>query len=125
MRRMGPRQHAVPAGEGVRMGESGEASRFVRAARAEQFEDRQGRAVEVAGRWLALFRVGDAFHAIDNACPHMAGPLGAGRLEGHVVVCPIHYWRIDVRTGASPTNEHVRVRVYEVRVDDGWIWVRI
>ena len=107
------------------MGESGEASGFVRAARVEELEDGRGRTVQVAGRWLAVFRVGDDFYAIDNACPHMAGPLGAGRLEGHVVVCPLHYWRIDLRTGASPTNEHVRVAAYDVRVDDGWIWVRI
>ena len=125
MRRMGPRQHAVPAGEGVRMSGSEEASGFVRAVRAEELENGRGRTVEVAGRWLAVFRVDDAFHAIANACPHMAGPLGAGRLEGHVVVCPIHYWRIDVRTGASPTNDHVRVPVYEVRVEDGWVLVRL
>src|SRR4051812_10231482 len=100
------------------MGESAEASGFVRAVRIGEIEEGRGCTVEVAGQWLAIFRVGEAFHAIGNACPHMAGPLGAGRLEGHVVVCPIHYWRIDVRTGASPTNEHVRVPVYDVRVDD-------
>jgi NAD(P)H-dependent nitrite reductase small subunit len=107
------------------MGESEKGLGFVRAARAEELENGRGRTVQAAGHWLAVFRIDDEFYAIGNACPHMAGPLGAGRIEGHVVVCPLHYWRIDVRTGASPTNAHVRVPVYEVRVDDGWVCVRL
>ena len=116
MWRLGPRQ---PMGD-VR----GDNSGFVRAARAEEVAEGEGRTVEAGGRWLALFRVGGEVYAIDNACPHMAGPLGAGRLEGHVVGCPLHGWRIDVRTGHSPTNEHVCVARFETRVEDDWIWVR-
>lgn len=98
---------------------------FVRVAREEEFAEGQGRTVEAAGRWIALFRIGDAFYAVDNACPHMAGPLGAGRLDGFAVTCPLHHWRIDVRTGRSPTNEHVRVARFETRVEDGWVLIRI
>lgn len=94
---------------------------FARAARAADLADGAGRIVDVAGRWIALFRVGDDFFAVDNACPHMAGPLGSGSLDGYVVTCPLHYWKIDVRTGCSPTNEFVRVSHYEVRVRDGWV----
>ena len=97
---------------------------FVRTVRAEDLAEGQGRTVEAGGQWLALFRVEGEVYAIDNACPHMAGPLGAGPLDGTVVTCPLHRWRIDVRTGCSPTNEYVRVARYETRVEDGWIWVQ-
>ena|SRR5687768_17603622 len=103
----------------------GDSSGFVRAVGAEGLAEGEGRTVEAGGRWLALFRVGGEVFAIENACPHMAGPLGAGRLDGHVVTCPLHGWRIDVRTGCSPTNEHVCVARFETRVEDGWIWVRV
>ena len=98
---------------------------YVKVARVEEFAEGEGRTVEVAGRWLAVFRVDGAFYAIDNACPHMAGPLGAGRLDGRVVTCPLHGWRIDVATGCSPTNQYVRVARFDVCVDDGWVCVRL
>ena len=106
-------------------GGSNESTGYVRAVAADEMPEGMGRAVDVAGRWVAVFRVEGAFYAIDNACPHMAGPLGAGPLDGSVVTCPLHRWRIDVRTGRSPTNEHVRVACFETRVEDEWIWVRI
>ena len=102
----------------------GDISGYVRAVRAEDVEEGRGRTVEAGARWIAVFRVDGEVFAIDNACPHMAGPLGAGPLDGHVVTCPLHRWQIDVRTGCSPTNEHVRVARFETRVEDGWIWIR-
>jgi nitrite reductase (NADH) small subunit len=98
---------------------------WARAARVDEMRDGEGRVVDAGGRWLALFRVGAEHFAVDNACPHMAGPLGAGRLDGYVVTCPLHYWRIDVRTGRSPTNEHVTVERFETRVVEGWVEVKI
>lgn len=102
---------------------SNEGSGYARAARADEIGEGEGRTVEVAGRWVALFKVAGAFYAVDNACPHMAGPLGAGRLEGFVVTCPLHSWRIDVRTGRAPDDETVCVARFDVRVEDGWVWV--
>ena len=107
------------------MDEAGlEASGYARAVAEGELAEGEGRTLEVAGRWVALFRAGGAFYAVDNACPHLAGPLGAGRLEGFTVVCPLHAWRIDVRTGCSPTNEHVRVARFDTHVAGGWVWVR-
>jgi len=98
---------------------------FVRTVRVTDLEDGTGRTVEAAGRWLAVFAVGGEFFAIDNACPHMAGPLGAGTLDGYAVTCPLHHWQIDVRTGRSTTNEHVRVTRFHTRVEDGWVLVEL
>lgn len=86
--------------------------------------DGEGRVLQVAGWWIGLFRVEGAFYALDNACPHMAGPLGAGRLDGYVVTCPLHGWPFDVRTGCMTTNEHQTVPRFDVREENGWVWVR-
>src|SRR5512143_3035894 len=72
---------------------------YVKVARLKELAEGEGRTVEAAGRWIAVFRTAHGVFAVDNACPHMAGPLGAGRLDGFVVTCPLHGWRIDVRTG--------------------------
>jgi nitrite reductase/ring-hydroxylating ferredoxin subunit len=44
--------------------------------------------VTAAGRPLAIsFRDGQ-FGAVANACNHVGGPLGDGRLDGDYIVCP-------------------------------------
>lgn len=52
------------------------------------------------GREIALFNVDGNIYALDNACPHMGGPLGEGELENGCVTCPWHGWQFDVKTGA-------------------------
>jgi nitrite reductase/ring-hydroxylating ferredoxin subunit len=63
---------------------------------------------------IAVFRVGDGFHAIDNRCPHKGGPLGAGAFDGTLVTCPWHRFTVDVRTGRSPRVPGLRVRTFAV-----------
>jgi len=42
---------------------------------------------------LALSWKDGAFGAVSNACNHVGGPLGEGRLDGDYLVCPWHYWK--------------------------------
>lgn len=86
-----------------------------------------GRALTVAaGDWsVALSNVDGRFHAIENTCPHMGGPLGRGELQGEVLLCPWHAWRFDVRTGCAVANPDVRVYRFAVKLDHGRIWVEV
>ena len=53
-------------------------------------------------REIALFHTLDnSFYALENKCPHKAGPLSAGIVHGNVVTCPLHGWNISLRTGAA------------------------
>ena len=49
-------------------------------------------------------RVDGRVYAIEDACPHSGQSLCEGRMEGHVVVCAGHGWRLDVRTGEVLTE---------------------
>src|SRR2546430_16417744 len=49
-----------------------------------------GKVVQVGGKTLALFNLGGTFHALDNRCTHMGGPLGEGAVEANRVTCPWH-----------------------------------
>jgi len=83
--------------------------------------------IDVDGRAIALFRVGDEFHAIDDVCTHDGGPLAEGELEGGEIECPRHGARFDVRTGKAlcfPAIEPVAVHRVEIRGDDVYIHVR-
>lgn len=76
-----------------------------------------GYLVEVDGEAIALFRVGQEIHAIDNVCPHRYGPLAFGDLRGRTVYCPLHAWGFDVVSGACDEFPGVSVRTYPVHVE--------
>ncbi len=73
---------------------------------------------------LALTFEGGRFGAISNACNHVGGPLGEGRLDGEYVVCPWHFWKFHARTGVGePGYEADRVPAFAVRVEGGRVQV--
>ena len=60
---------------------------------------REGRAVTLGDREIAIFNLGDRFLATDNRCPHRGGPLCDGIVAGGSVVCPLHAWKVKPRHG--------------------------
>ncbi len=88
--------------------------------------DGAGLGVEVVGRDLALFRIGDEVFATDNLCTHGHARLCEGFIEGHEVECPLHQGRFDLRTGA-PTGAPAMsaLKTYPVRINDERIFVRL
>ena len=88
-----------------------------------------GLAVEIAGREIALFRLGDGHSeevlAIDNVCPHQGAPLAQGQCENGVVTCPWHQWTFDGRSGACLEGGGPGVRNYPVKLRDGQVCVRV
>jgi len=87
---------------------------------------REGRAVKIGEREIAVFNLGDRFAAIENKCPHSGGPLCDGILSGDTVVCPLHGWRISLETGNVVKPEvPVRVATFETRVAGGVILIDV
>jgi nitrite reductase (NADH) small subunit len=97
--------------------------RWVRLASCDSIPLREGRAVRVADREIAVFNLGDRFLAVDNECPHRGGPLADGIVSGAAVVCPLHAWKIDLETGcvARPAAGSSCLATYPVRVEAGTI----
>ncbi|MCS7313501.1 MAG: Rieske 2Fe-2S domain-containing protein, partial [Acidobacteria bacterium] len=72
-----------------------------RVGRSEDFPEGRGRPV-FYGRWrIAVFRVEGRLYVIGHDCPHQGGPLSQGTLDQLCVVCPLHGWTFDLRTGQS------------------------
>lgn len=73
----------------------------VRACRVDDVPLGEGRAVTLAGRRVALFRTRGGWYALDQACPHLGGPLADGLVSERSVICPLHERRFDLATGAA------------------------
>jgi nitrite reductase/ring-hydroxylating ferredoxin subunit len=86
-------------------------SKSVRIAKTQDVPPGTGKVVEVEGHSIALFNVAGTFHAIDNTCTHVGGPLGEGELAEEVVTCPWHEAKFNVKTGdvlGPPARKGVR-----------------
>jgi nitrite reductase (NADH) small subunit len=81
--------------------------------------------VVVGGQAIALFNVQGTFHALAGRCPHRGGPLGQGYLDGSRVSCPWHNYTFEVTTGENVVSADLVVARYEVRVEDGRVFVKV
>lgn len=71
---------------------------------------------------IVIFRISGELFAIGDVCSHDNGPLGDGKVEGYLVVCPRHGARFDVRTGeVKSLPAFVDIPAYPVREVGGKI----
>src|SRR4051812_1544119 len=82
-------------------------------------------AVQIAQRKLVIARVEGALYAFDGYCPHVAGPMHRGELNGCIVTCPLHGWRFDLSRGGREIHGERPIATYGVKEEDGSIYVRL
>jgi nitrite reductase (NADH) small subunit len=71
---------------------------------------------------IAVFNVDGTIYAIDDVCPHFAGPLHEGTVDAGVVSCPLHGWCFNLSDGTM-TNGRRSVSTFDVLVENGEISV--
>lgn len=83
--------------------------------------------VKINGRVIVLARSIEGVMAFDDFCPHGAASLSKGSLRNHRVCCPEHGYCFDIQSGqiSWPEDEHYRLRVHTVMVEDGQIKLRL
>jgi multimeric flavodoxin WrbA/nitrite reductase/ring-hydroxylating ferredoxin subunit len=75
---------------------------------------------------LALSYRNHTWGAVSNACNHVGGPLGDGRLDADYIVCPWHGWKFHRCTGfGEPGFEADKVPAFPVRVEGGRVQVNV
>lgn len=101
--------------------------KWVRITEAENVPLREGRSVQVIGRDIAIFNLGDRFLAVENKCPHLGGPLADGIVSGRTVVCPLHAWKIDLESGqvTNRREENPCVKTFATTVRDGVVMLEL
>jgi nitrite reductase (NADH) small subunit/3-phenylpropionate/trans-cinnamate dioxygenase ferredoxin subunit len=100
-------------------------SDFLTVCRAGEIPEGEGRAVEVGGKLVAVFKVDGQFHAIDDVCPHMGASLSEGYVERGIVTCPWHAWRFRLSDGAWADNPRLKIGCYAVRVLNDEVQVQV
>ena len=99
---------------------------FVNVAGIDEILPGHAKLVEVNGSEIAIFNIDGSYHALDNSCSHVGGPLCEGEILGCQVTCPWHGAIFDVRSGAAlgpPAFESVAS--YPVRIAGSQIQIEI
>ncbi|MFO1126660.1 MAG: Rieske 2Fe-2S domain-containing protein [Methylocystis sp.] len=82
------------------------------------------RRVKAANMEFAVSFQNEKIGVVSNACNHVGGLLGEGRLDGEYIVCPWHNWKFHRCTGiGEPGFEQDCVPAYPVKVENGRVLV--
>ena len=105
-----------------------------------------GLLLRAGGHEIGIFRVPDGYRAYENVCLHQGGPVCTGIVIGKVeqvlrddktvaferesteelhVICPWHGWEYDLDNGECATDRRLRLRSFEVELEDGELFVRV
>ena len=77
---------------------------------------------------IGVYNLNGEYYALEDRCSHDDGPLCEGDFDAEeaIAICPRHGANIDIRTGRALTLPAVYpVETFPVRVDDGWVKVRV
>ena len=85
----------------------------------------KGKEFIIDGKRIAIFNQ-NGFHALDAICVHQDGSLAAGKLEGNVVECPLHFWHYNIKTGELLDYiKGVKLKTYNVEAKSDGIYIDV
>jgi len=96
---------------------------FVNACAVADIPENRARIVCVSGERVAIFKYDGKISAVSNVCQHQNGPLGEGKIVFGCITCPWHGYQYVPETGASPPPFVEKVPTFNVRVQNGRVFV--
>jgi 3-phenylpropionate/trans-cinnamate dioxygenase ferredoxin subunit len=101
-------------------------SQWIEAGAFDDVEDEDVMRFDHAGQTYAVYRVGDEVYASEGLCTHEHVHLCDGLVMAHVIECPKHNGRFDIRDGrALGAPACVNLKTYPAKVENGHILLQI
>ena len=79
-----------------------------------------------SGETYIIYKVKGEVFATDGLCTHEAQHLEDGVLIGHIIECPLHQGRFDIRNGkcaGGPVCEHLNT--YRVKIEEEKLYIEL
>jgi glutamate synthase domain-containing protein 2/nitrite reductase/ring-hydroxylating ferredoxin subunit len=95
----------------------------VRVATWDDLEDRRPAHALVANVDLVVVRYGEEVSVLYGRCLHRGALMADGLVRGDDLVCGVHNWDYQFRTGVSSYDPDERLPKFESWVEDGAVWV--
>ena len=112
-------------------------------AAVDEIPDGGMKRVELAGREIAIAKIGQNLYAFGDRCPHMNAPLHEGKIENGRVICPLHKTEFELSTGKRLSDPKIPIpkilkagammaairthdlETYEVRQESGRVFINL
>ena len=102
------------------------AASYVRAAAVEDVPPNALHGVEIEGKRICLANADGRIYAFADNCTHRDFPMHAGTIEDGEVECAWHGAKFDMPSGRATRLPAVKpLKTYEVKIEDGAIWVAV
>jgi len=80
----------------------------------QELAEGSAKLVRARGEEMAVFKTNGRLYGIQNICPHEGGQLCNGWIDGGEVVCPLHGYKFNLKTGACSTDPKLKVKVFKL-----------
>lgn len=102
-----------------------EPNEFVRVCKVQDLKEEIGKRFLVDDIEVAVFKVNGEIYALSNICPHQKTHLiYDGFIENEKVVCPLHGWMFDLKTG-NMAEGRKGLDCYPVKIIDSEVFVKV
>jgi nitrite reductase/ring-hydroxylating ferredoxin subunit len=81
--------------------------------------------VSVNGKKLCLIKNNQEIYVIQHTCPHAGGVLSGGWCENGNIVCPIHRWQYNLKTGRGAEGQGDYIHIYPTELRQDGLYVGI
>ncbi|WP_026946361.1 Rieske (2Fe-2S) protein [Algoriphagus marincola] len=90
------------------------------------FPEKAIRRVKLGEKEIGIVRIGEIFFAFDSLCPHRGASLIQGSINGYEeIICPLHQYRFDLKTGALHSGSCSDLEVYQTNLTDEGLIIQL
>jgi len=98
-------------------------SEWIMVGKPADIPDDFAKTIFVGKSKIAVFKYEDKLSAVSNYCRHQGGPLGEGKIVDGCITCPWHGYQYYPHNGCSPPPFEEKVETYDLKMEDGVIYV--
>jgi len=91
--------------------------------RLDDLGDRQPHHQLVANVDLVVIRFDDQVSVLYGRCPHRGALLADGHVNGHNLICGVHFWDFRLDSGVSEYNNEEALEKFSAWVEDGQVLI--
>jgi nitrite reductase/ring-hydroxylating ferredoxin subunit len=98
---------------------------FIPVLEEKELQDGKMKIVTVEGIPILIIKQHSKIFVIDNRCPHQGCGLSGGILDGFVIVCPCHEWRLNLEKGEYEEEPFIKLTMFNWKSLSGKIWINL
>ncbi len=91
----------------------------------EMLPDLKIRKVKLGNREIGIVRNGEKFFGFNAYCPHRGASLIQGTIHFGEIICPLHHYRFELKTGQSKTGDCSDLETFPCQLSDAGLKITL